>query len=172
MDEELERTAYHEAGHAIVAVILGGSVHAMTLVPESDGVRKAGELEVHWPRKRMSSAQINQQSIKVALGGPVAEMLYTGEPWHPGLIFQWLSDWELAWSASRLQWPEERRRLAMLERLTGELYRVMDHPELWQVVASLADELLAHESLESEQIEEVMATWLPSSTCRNWRAMF
>lgn len=171
-DDDLELTAYHEAGHAVVAAILGGRVFGISLIPESEAIRKAGELEIHWPRNRMTEAQIAACSAKVALGGPVAEMLYQGELLHPGFVAHWRSDWNMAWTAARRQWPDERRRLAMLEQLTAEMYRILGQLDLWQTIAALADELLAHELLESEEVREVIAQWLPAAYCRNQPPMF
>jgi len=166
-DDDVELTAYHEAGHAVVAAILGGRVWGISLIPESEGIRKAGELEIRWPRGHMTASQIATCSAKVALGGPVAEMLYQGEPLHPGLVPHWRGDWETAWTAARLQWPDERQRLAKLELLTTELHRILGESTIWQTIAALADELQAHEVLESDEVHEVIEQWLPSAYCRN-----
>jgi len=171
-DEDVELTAYHEAGHAVVAAIHGGRVVGISLIPESEGILKAGELEIHWPRNRMTDAQIAACSTKVALGGPVAEMLYQGDRLHPGLVAHWRGDWETAWTAAGRQWPDERRRLAMLEHLTAELHRILGQPDLWQTIAALADELQAHEVLEGDEVHEVIEQWLPAAYCRNQPPMF
>ena len=53
-----------------------------------------------------------------------------------------------------------RRRLSYLEQLSANLYHRLKCDDVWPCVAALADELLAHETLDEEQIEEIMATWL------------
>lgn len=51
-------------------------------------------------------------------------------------------------------------RLAYLERVSIQLYHRLNKDDLWAALASLADHLLAHESLEGEQVEEIVGEWL------------
>jgi hypothetical protein len=95
----------------------------------------------------------------VALAGPAAEMLYSGEPYHPGFVAEWVADWQLAWEAAAPAIADERRRLAHLERVTGQLYRLLDQPGPWSALAAIADNLLAHETLEGEEVHEIVAQW-------------
>jgi len=37
MDEDLEKTTYHEAGHCVMAVLRGAKVERATIAPEEDG---------------------------------------------------------------------------------------------------------------------------------------
>jgi ATP-dependent Zn protease len=39
-----ELTAYHEVGHALMALLLGGKVRLATIKPDNDDERKAGGL--------------------------------------------------------------------------------------------------------------------------------
>jgi len=160
-----ELIAYHEAGHALVALLLGGNVRSVTIEPDNDdGPTRQGDTQVLWPRSRMSDRQFNESAIKVSLAGPVAEMIYSGEPYHPGLVAEWAADWRDAWQAAS-QLPQlntdERRRLQYLEQISVELYHRLRRDDLWAALASLADHLLAHETLDSEQVNEIVRAWLP-----------
>ena len=93
----MEETAYHECGHAFMAVYLGGQVHSLTIEPDrDDGPGRFGDVQVIWDRLRMSVKEFQNKLVLVALAGPVAEMIYTGEPLHPGFIGEWKADWEAA----------------------------------------------------------------------------
>ena len=155
-------TAYHEAGHAVVARLLGAEVRSLTLEPDwNDGPARYGDAQVLWDNDRYTPAEMARNAVLTALAGPVAEMIYGGDPFHPGFVAEWADDWRLAWQAAAPLVADERRRLALLEEVTRQLHAMLSRDDVWAAVAALVDELLAHETLEAEQIEEVMRTWLP-----------
>lgn len=47
-----------------------------------------------------------------------------------------------------------------LERISIQLHRRLQQAEMWAALAALADNLLAHETLEGEQIESIVREWL------------
>lgn len=156
-----ELTAYHEAGHALVALLLGGEVRLVTIEPDhDDGPARYGDTQVLWRRSRDRDKQFAAKAVQVCLAGPVAEMIYSGDPFHPGLVPEWAGDWRDAWEAAALLHVDERQRLAFLERTCGELNRLLRGENIWAALADLADNLLAHETLEWEQVEEIVAPWL------------
>ncbi|MFO1066740.1 MAG: hypothetical protein U0892_23015 [Pirellulales bacterium] len=156
-DDSDEVVAYHEAGHVVMAVLLGGRVRHVTIAPDrDDGPRRFGDTEVHWPRRKMSPKQMAVAASHVCLAGPAAEMIYTGEPYHPALVRQWDSDWQSAWSAAADIEVDEKRRLRWLESVTAAVYRQFNADHVWAVIASLADELLAHETLDAREISDIL----------------
>ena len=156
-----EIVAYHEAGHALMAVLLGGEVRLVTIEPDSDeGSDRQGDTQVAWPRSRMTPRKFAEISVQVSLAGPVAEMLYTGEPYHPGLIAEWAADWQEAWAAAMALYPDQRKLLTYLEQESISLYHRLKQDAAWAALAAIADHLLAHETLEGEQVEEIVREWL------------
>lgn len=154
-----EWTAYHEAGHALMATLLGGSVHHVTIEPDNDdGPARYGDTLVSWPGFRDPRALL-QAEILVLLSGPIAEMLYRGEPLHPGFVPEWAEDWRQAWERAGTFVAEPQRRLRQMEQWLKQLYQEFDRPAFWAAVAALADELLAHETLDQEMVEETVAQW-------------
>jgi len=154
--------AYHEAGHAFAAFYLGAIVHRVTITPDrDDGPERYGDTEIHWPREKFDTASFTQNAVFVALAGPVAEMLYRGEPYHPGFIPEWSNDWQVAWDAAEAQISAPKQRLEFLERRVVEIYQFLDETRNWAAVAALADELQAHETLEQEEVASVVSVWLP-----------
>ena len=156
-----ELIAYHEAGHALMALLLGGEVRLVTIDPDNDdGPERQGDTQILWRRAKISDKEFAKISIQVSLAGPVAEMIYSGDPFHPGLVVEWAADWREAWEAAVLLHPSERQRLEYLEQVSVQLYHRLKEDDLWAALASLADNLLAHETLEGEQVEEIVAEWL------------
>ena len=156
-----ELIAYHEAGHALMALLLGGEVRLVTIEPDNDyGPERQGDTQVVWRRAAISDTEFAKKAVQVSLAGPVAEMIYSGDPYHPGLVAEWAADWREAWNSALLLHSDERRRLEYLEQVSIQLYRRFREGDLWAALASLADHLLAHESLEGEQVEEIVGEWL------------
>ena len=160
-DENPETTAYHEAGHAVMAHLLGGNVQLVTIEPDDDdGPERSGNTEVIWRRTGMTEKEFAKCAIQVSLAGPAAEMIYTGDPFHPGLVPEWAADWKEAWTTAELLHAHEKKRLEYLEAVSIRVYRRFRQDDLWAALAAVADHLLAHESLEGEQFEEIVAEWL------------
>lgn len=156
-----ELTAYHEAGHAVVAMQLGAAVLSMSIDPDDDdGPRRYGEIEIGWPSDEFDDLQIRQRSVIVALAGPVAEMIHTGEPFHPGLVAEWKEDWRTAWTSAAIIAKDERKRLRFLEDVVARLHKRLSTARHWHAIAALVDQLVAHETLDEEQISDAVCDWL------------
>jgi ATP-dependent Zn protease len=156
-----ELIAYHEAGHALIAVLLGGEVRLVTIEPDNDdGPDRQGDTQVLWRRSGVSEKEFAKKVVQVSLAGPVAEMIYSGDPYHPGLVVEWSADWRDAWEAAVLLHPGEQQRLQYLEQVSIRLYHRLKQDDMWAALASLADNLLAHETLEREQVEEIVGQWI------------
>lgn len=156
-----ELTAYHECGHALMAVLLGGRVKQVTIEPnDDDGPERYGDTQIFWRRSGTSEKEFAKKGVQVSLAGPAAEMIYSGDPFHPGLVPEWAADWRVAWEAAKLLHPDEKKRLEYLEQVSIHVYHRLKQDDLWAALASLADHLLAHETLDAEQVEEIVEEWL------------
>jgi hypothetical protein len=144
-----------------MALLLGGVVKQVTIEPDNDdGPERHGDTQVLWRRSAMSDKEFAQIVVQVCLAGPVAEMIYSGDPYHPGLVAEWAADWREAWEAAKPLHTDERMRLKYLEDVSIQLYRRLKADNWWAALAALADNLLAHETLEAEQVEEIVGAWL------------
>jgi ATP-dependent Zn protease len=156
----MEETAYHECGHAWMAAYVGGSVRSLTIEPDRDeGPERFGDTQIVWRRDQMTAKAFHNKLVLVALAGPVAEMIYRVQPLHPGFVAEWAHDWHLAWEAAEPILPNQRQRLAFLEEAARQLHQLLSHEEHWTAISMLADNLLAHETLEADEIREVLKSW-------------
>ena len=160
MEECIEESAYHESGHAFMAHRLGAYVHQITIEPaDDDGPARYGDVMVEWKKPFASRRELVIAKIQVALAGPAAEMIYLQSPLHPAFVKEWALDWSMAeaFVAEIVKDPEQR--MLLLEQTVAELFQFFDRQDIWPAIAALSDELLAHETLEWEQVEEVLGFW-------------
>ena len=158
MTEEI--TAFHEAGHVYAAIYVGARVHSVTIEPDrDDGPQRSGDTVVIWDRRRFSQQEMSKKSAWVALAGPVAEMIYQQTPFHPAGVAEWRQDWETALQCltdiSNIQ-----QRFAHLEQITIELFEAFSQDHHWAAIGAIADNLLAHETLDQEMLEEIVEPWI------------
>ncbi|MCA8988872.1 MAG: M50 family metallopeptidase [Planctomycetaceae bacterium] len=152
-------TAYHESGHAVMAYLCGARVESLSIDPDwDDGPDRYGDTVIVWNDGRLTKQGVLNR-VKVALAGPVAEMISTGDPWHPAGVAEWQQDWKQAWQLSEALKNTRPLRMQLLEATTLEVYRQLHRDEIWEVIATLTDHLLAHEILEADQIEEILSPW-------------
>ncbi len=73
-------------------------------------------------------------------------MIYRGDPYHPAFVPEWKMDWEQAWDAAHLLHAAPEARIRYFGKLYEKGVSRFQREEIWQAIASLADELLAHET--------------------------
>lgn len=156
-DSEEEETAYHECGHVYLAHLLGARVLGVTIEPDrDDGPARYGDASILWPARRWSTRDLNLRCVRVALAGPVAEMIHRGEPLHPGFVPEWSQDWRVAWEYAGQLVADERARIRFLEDTIRQLHAMLRQDEHWHRLACIVDHLLAHETLDEEQLAEIL----------------
>ncbi|MBP60046.1 MAG: hypothetical protein CMJ62_00855 [Planctomycetaceae bacterium] len=145
-----------------MAVRLGARIRTITIDPAwDDGPARFGDARIEWPAGECSDRELREKMVMVALAGAVAEMIYSGQPYHPGFVAEWAADWAQAWEASAPLYSDEVIRLKHLEEITVQLYKTMGRDDHWAALAAIVDDLQAHETLEGEQVEEIVSAWLP-----------
>lgn len=161
VDSEDDRTAYHEAGHAVVGFAMGGRIERIQLGGESDEnlPESFGDCLINWGRGSSQCDWHTQRELMTILAGPVAEMIYIGERLHPAVYGPWRHDWEQALLRVG-QFSSGQTAVALLEQLIVELHDKMSADRCWAAIAAVADQLLAHEYLEHEQLEDALNFWL------------
>src|SRR5688500_6759282 len=87
-------TAYHEAGHAVVALLLGRPVHRVSVLPDRE---RLGVCEFRNPVFRPSEDWVEREAL-ISLAGLAAEARHTGS----------------------YGWEEASRDLAYVRKLTAQ----------------------------------------------------
>jgi ATP-dependent Zn protease len=128
-----EATAYHEAGHAVVALALGRPIHRVSVLPDGQflGLCRFGK-GVFRP-----SEDWLEREILIALGGLAAEARLTGDyAWDAAdRDRQYVRQLAVQRAGERQAERLERRLLAKAEHLLGQEGN-------WRAVELIAAELL------------------------------
>jgi hypothetical protein len=130
-----EATAYHEAGHAVLALVLGRPVQRVSVVPDR---RHLGLCEIRKAMFRPSEDWLERE-ILIALGGLAAEARHTGQYAWDGSARdrQYVHRLTVQRAGDRQAQRLERRLLARAEHLLAQ----EGH---WRAVELIAGELLRH----------------------------
>jgi ATP-dependent Zn protease len=156
-----ETTAFHEAGHAFVAIMVGARVVSITIDPDNNDLPdRYGDTQIAWDRSQFSDREFAEKFALVSLAGPVAEMILTGDAWHPALLPEWSGDWQQAMQSARGLCKSKRECVALLERMAIESHQVLSRDDVWPFIGAIVDELVAHETLEGEQVHEIVDEWM------------
>src|SRR5437867_947578 len=128
-----EATAYHEAGHAVLALALGRPVHSVSILPERE---RLGQCEFGKAAFRPSEDWLERE-ILIALGGIAAEARHTGN---------------YAWDAAgrdqqyvrglAVERAGERRAERLQRRLLSKVEHILAQEPHWRAVVLIAEELL------------------------------
>ena len=133
MEPPDEATAYHEAGHAVVALALGRPVHQVSIRPDRErlGVCAFGKA-VFRP-----SEDWLEREILIALGGVAAEARHTGDYAWDGAARDRQYVRRLA-----VQRAGERRAGRLERRLLAKAEHLLAQEGHWRAVELIAAELL------------------------------
>tara|TARA_R110002049_G_scaffold4601_5_gene32021 strand:+ start:38529 stop:39023 length:495 start_codon:yes stop_codon:yes gene_type:complete len=160
MDDDDVLTAYHEAGHAAIGYALGARIESVQLGGDDDLPARFGDCRVNWGPVDDACDWQRMREVMTVLAGPVAEMIYRGEPLHPAHYGPWQDDWRLAWSCAERLAADPRQRTRLLERVVVDLHARIQCQPCWAAIAAVADELQAHEFLDEEQLSDALGFWI------------
>ncbi len=162
VDDDETISAYHEAGHAVVAYALGGRVESVSLWSEADDFlpERFGDCRVNWGPVLSSGTRQLQSELLTVMAGPIAEMIYRGERIEPSQYLPWQMDWLHALRCISSLTKSRNAQLSLLQGAMCELEGRLREDRCWAAISAVADELLAHEQLDEEQLSELLQFWL------------
>jgi ATP-dependent Zn protease len=154
MDQERERaTAYHEAGHAVVAMALGRPVRHVTILPDG---RFLGLCEFGKSVFRPSEDALERESL-IALAGLAAEARYIGEYAWEGAAHDHQYVYRLC-----VERAGERRAERLLRRMLSKTEHLLTQEGHWRAVELIAAELLLHRSISGRTARHLFDRGLAS----------
>lgn len=130
---EEEATAYHEAGHAVVALALGRPVHAVSVLPHRE---RLGICEYRKGNFRPTDDWLEREAL-IALAGMAAEARLTGD-----YAFG-AANRDLRYVRQLAEQRAGPRQAARLERrLLSKVEHLLAKEGYWRAVERIAAELL------------------------------
>lgn len=128
-----EATAYHEAGHAVIALLLGRPVQCVNILPDRE---RLGVCEFGKGMFRPSEDWLERE-ILIALAGLAAEARFTGDYAWDGAA----RDQQYVRRLS-LQRAGERRAERLERRMLAKAEHLLDDEGNWRAVQLIAAELM------------------------------
>lgn len=150
-DEETSRdasqrlaTAFHEAGHAVMAFILGRQVHKITIAPShmAAGGMRLGACAIQKGRSK-NSRDVHEDQILFLLAGMVAEAQLTDRYCHAGAA----QDLMFARRLLQRQPGSERQLERMERRLLDKAEYLLGEPAHALAIQQIAAELMVRTTI-------------------------
>lgn len=176
MDKVLiDVTAYHEAGHAIVALSQGCGVHevAVSMADPGDGWTlmtvaskqpltdpAPGNVRAAWLRTEANYSA----EIRILLAGPLAEAKLLGKPLRSLGARSDLEEAQRLFERLQVIHAELSRYTclpteipdAMRDGFRRETRRLVARPRIWRMIGVLAQELMARETVSAEELTGIL----------------
>jgi hypothetical protein len=148
-------TAYHEAGHAVCAHILGINFRSITIKPSEDSI---GQVTCEPWRKSFRADTIDRtdeneevRRFIIFLGaGPKAESIFTGQEYVGNE-----DDYDLDLAADFAEYVTGDYA-SYVDKLWEEARRIIGEPRAWRAVRELATYLLVHEEVCHDRATEII----------------
>lgn len=154
IDHSRMATAYHEAGHAVMALHVGRPVEKVTLVAAKlqTGGSRLGACKVQKGRSKASKDGVEDEAM-ILLAGMVAESHYTRK-YSPGGAAQ---DLRHAQRVLSNRAGSDRQLERLLTRILKKTEHVLAEPLHADAVASIATELYEKESLSGRAVRQLIS---------------
>ena len=153
----LTRTAYHEAGHAVMGFLVGRRFRLVTIEPGEDSLGHVmfekfskGFQPGHNSGLR-TRAQI-ENGVMAALAGPTAEHLYSGRRNNRGAS----DDHHYAVDLATYEVSEDKELEAYIRWLSVRTRNRLTVPANWSAVKAVANELLVCRRMSGKRTREVV----------------
>jgi ATP-dependent Zn protease len=153
VDARLTATAYHEAGHAVMALKLGRPIQKVTISPAQlqNGGNRLGACEIQKGQHKSSKDWL-EESVLILFSGMVAESHFTEQYCFEGAS----QDLRIAKRllASRARTESQLKRLE--RRLLSKTEYLLGNRENSKAVELIANELLQKETISGRAVRHLI----------------
>lgn len=153
-DNTTKATAYHEAGHAVMAVLLGRPIEKVTICPTqlATGGNRLGVCKIQKGRTKPSKTATDDE-VMILLAGMVGEALVTGRYNQAGAS-QDLQRVHMLLTANRAK--DEKRFQKLARRMLDKTEHTLFAPAAKQALQRVAEELLERETISGRAVQHFM----------------
>jgi len=154
----LQSTAYHEAGHAVVAWREGIRVNSISIVPEKDSQGHTSHanplrgLNLEWDDSDKVRFRM-ERAIMVCLAGPLSQHKYCPKGFRK---YHAQADWEAATDLLTYMAPGLEYFSAYWNLLEVRTKAILEMEHIWQAVTFLATALLDKPMMKSKEIRAII----------------
>jgi hypothetical protein len=144
----LKHIAYHEAGHAVIALRLGYEVKWVTIKPRR---RSLGRAEIQ-------HGSPSPDDIRIDLAGPLAEALVNPTPFHEKIQLGSRGDWRNTGRSVRefvaLEFIGDQEGDILIDELLQETKALVRRDR--EAISRVAEALLTRKTLTGAEIKRIM----------------
>ncbi len=153
--DQSTRTAYHEAGHAVIAIMVGRTVNKVSIVPSG---KKLGVCKMNKGRTKASHDAL-EADLLILLAGMAAEGRKAGKYNMQGAS----QDLREAEKLAFMRAGNANQAEKILRRAFDKVHNLMDQKATWIAIKAIAEALLENQAISGREADHHYRLALESS---------
>lgn len=138
-DDRRLLTAYHEAGHAVMALLMGRSIQKVSIIPSQN---RLGSCSIQKGRAKQVQDKLEAE-ILILLAGMAAEGRKSGRYNVQGAG----QDLQMVEKLAMARSGNTRQATKMVHKMLDKTQHLLANKATWSAVKVIAEELLEHETI-------------------------
>jgi len=139
MEDNRTLTAYHEAGHAVMALLMGRAIQKVSIIPSQN---RLGTCTIKKGRTKQVQDKLEAE-ILILLAGMAAEGRKSGHYNVQGAS----QDLRIVEKLAMARSGNPRQSQKLIHKMLDKTQHLLSNKAAWSAVKVIADELIQHESI-------------------------